>query len=73
MRSGSAIRLTVLAIVAFATFLILRSSSIKTQPGQKEPKEECCRKKSRVLDYNNVIWGTFSRQLIYVSALPIAQ
>ncbi len=63
MKKKITIRIIVLAIIALATFLILQSSSVKRQPAS----EECCQKKCKAPDDNNMIWETFSRQLISAS------
>jgi hypothetical protein len=72
MRIGAILRFIVLAVIVITALFILRSSSIKPQPASKDLKEECCRKKCKVTEDNNIIWETFSRQFISVSALPLA-
>ena len=72
MRSGLIIRIVVLAIIALTTFIILHPS-VKTQPASIESKEECCEKKCKASEDNNLIWEPISRQLISVSVRPITQ
>jgi hypothetical protein len=71
MRIGSMLRFIVLAVVVVATLFILRSSSAKPHPASKELKEECCTKKCKCTEDNNMIWETLSRQFITVSLLPV--
>ena len=72
MRIGAFLRFIVLAVVVITTLFILRSSSVKPQPASKDLKEQCCRKKCKATEDNNMIWETFSRQFISVSLLPLA-
>jgi len=69
MRREITIRFLILAVVALAAFLMLRSSSVKPQPATKGCKEECCQKKCDIPD-ENMIWESFSRQLISITLLP---
>ena len=71
MRIGSMLRFIVLAVVVVATLFILRSSSAKPQPASKDLNEECCAKKCKCTEDNNMIWETLSRQFITVSLLPV--
>ena len=65
-------RFVVLAVVVLTTLFILRSSSVKPQPASKDLKEECCSKKCKVIEDNNMLWETFPRQFISVLTLPVA-
>ena len=67
MRKGIIIRFTILAIIGLTILIAFRSSSAKEKPASKESIEECCQKKRKTPDDNNLIWETFSRQLIFVS------
>jgi hypothetical protein len=63
MGRGLVLRFSILAAIALAAFLILRSST-GHQSVSNESMDECCQKKSTPADDNNLIWETFSRQFI---------
>jgi len=67
MKKGITIRFVVLAVIALTGFLILRSSSIKPRSSSKESIDECCRKKCKAAEDNNMILETFSRQFISIT------
>jgi len=67
MRKGIIIRFTILAIIGLTILIAFRSASTKEKPASKESMEECCQKKCKPSDDNNLIWETFSRQLISIS------
>jgi hypothetical protein len=67
MKRGIIIRFAVMAAIALTGLLLLRSSSTKPQPPSKESMDECCRKKCKAAEDNNMLWETFSRQFISVS------
>jgi len=64
MKGTIIIRFGILALLAVSGLLILRSSSATKAPAVKESMDECCQKKSNVPSDDNLIWETFSRQLI---------
>jgi hypothetical protein len=64
MKGTIIIRFAILALLAVSALLILRSSSVKKAPAVKESMDECCQKKCNIPADDNLIWETFSRQLI---------
>jgi hypothetical protein len=64
MRREITIRFGTLFGIAMTAFLILFSSSAEKKPAGKESMDECCHKKDKVPDDDNLIWETFTRQLI---------
>jgi hypothetical protein len=59
------VRFAVIALVALAAFLMLRSSSVKA-PSQCESPDACCQKACKTPPDGNLIWETFSRQFIAI-------
>jgi hypothetical protein len=67
MRKEITIRFAVLAIIGLTVLIAFRSSSAREKPASRESIEGCCQKKCKTPDDNNLIWETFSRQLIFIS------
>jgi hypothetical protein len=67
MRSKILLRFIIFAALALVALLFLRSSSVKEPPATGESMEDCCQKKCKLPEDNNLIWESFPRQFISIA------